>query len=169
MLGKNTLDAIYKLYVHDLYYYLLSLSKDKSIAEDILQDTFYSAFLHFESCPKERVKSWLFTIAHNSYIDYLRRNKKSIAKEDVFFNTVADAINIEKGYLVQEELEEITKIIDTLPPKQKQAILLCDFEELSYREAAEKMGIGLSYYKVLVFRARQVIRQKMKGVETDER
>lgn len=59
----------------DVYYYLLSLSKNQHLAEDLLQDTFYRAFVHFESCPTERVKSWLFTIAHNAFIDYLRKNK----------------------------------------------------------------------------------------------
>ncbi|MCR1898406.1 sigma-70 family RNA polymerase sigma factor [Irregularibacter muris] len=166
---ENSLDDIYKLYINDLHYYLLSLCKDKYIVEDILQDTFYKAYLHFESCPKERVKSWLFTIAHNAYIDYLRKNKRSIPREDLFFHQVEGNTNIEQEYLAKENLGEIESIIKTLPIRQRQAIHFCDFEELSYKEGAEKMRISLSYYKVLVFRARQAIREKMKGRGKDER
>lgn len=56
---------------------------------------------------------------------------------------------------MQEKLKEINYFIDRLPENQKQAILLCDFNGLSYKEASEIMNISLSYFKVLLFRARQ--------------
>ncbi|MGO4543962.1 RNA polymerase sigma factor [Paenibacillus sp. 2TAB23] len=54
-------------------------------------------------------------------------------------------------------------MIDRLPDKQKQALLLHDWQELSYVESADIMGIGLSHYKVLLFRARQTLKLLQKG------
>lgn len=162
---KNTLDKIYQGFMEDIYYYLLSLCKNKHIAEDVMQETFFRAYLYFEDCPYNRIKPWLFRVAHNAYIDFIRKNKKNHMKSNDFFNTIADYKTPEDKLLMKEQYQEIWNIIENMPEKQKQAILLCDFNDLSYKEAAEIMDVSLSYMKVLLFRARQSIRNQVERNE----
>ena len=56
---KNSLDELYELYVADIYRYLRSLCQDHHAAEDLMQETFYRAYLYLEDCNEERIKHWL--------------------------------------------------------------------------------------------------------------
>lgn len=165
---KNTLDDIYKTYMNDVYRYLLSKCCNKDIAEDIMQETFYRAYLYFEDCPNKGIKPWLFRVAHNTYIDYLRKNNRSHIKDNEFFNGLSDYKTPEDKILVNETIKDITKIIENMPQKQKDAILLCDFNGLSYKEASDIMKVSLSYFKVLLFRARQHIKSNIERNESYE-
>lgn len=157
---KQTIDYIYQSFMIDVYRYLLSLCQDSYIVEDIVQETFFRAYLHIESCPKNGVKPWLFKIARNVYIDFRRKNSRSYAEKTDFFNSKSDYRTPEDEVLMKEQLREINYLIDKMPENHKQAILLCDFNGMSYKEASEIMGVSLAHLKVLLFRARQRIRQK---------
>ena len=158
---KNTLDHIYESYMMDIYRYLLSLCGNSYVAEDIMQETFLRAYLHFEACTIENVKPWLFKIAHNAYIDYKRKECRSFAEENDFFNNISDSKTTEEQVLIKEQLKEISDLVEELPENYKQAILLCDYNALSYKDASDIMGVSLPRFKVLLFRARQNIRQKV--------
>lgn len=168
-MDKNSLDYIYNKFSKDVYYYLLSLCKDKYIAEDIMQDVFYKAYLYFEVCPYSNIKSWLFTVAKNCYIDYIRKNKKNILKESKYFDEIHSEKDIEKEIINKNEVKDTYKVLEKLSVKQRKAIILCDFKELSYKESAIIMNISLNYFKVLLFRARKAVRENMKGSEKSER
>lgn len=158
---KNSLDNIYKLHMKDIYRYLLSLSKNKEIAEDIMQETFYRAYLYLESCSDDSIKAWLFRVAHNTYVDYVRKNSRKQTINHEFFENLTDNKNPEKEVLIKDQINSILAIINTMPQKQKIAILLNDFKGLSYKEAASIMKVSISYFKVLLFRARQIIRKEL--------
>lgn len=156
---RKTIDDIYRSYIKDIYRYLLSLCHDHYLAEDMMQETFYRAYLYLEDCPEGKIKPWLFRVAHNAFVDFKRKDSRSQLKDGEFFKTISYSRTPEDELLAREQFEEIDAVIDCLPEKQRQAILLCDFYDMSYREAAEIMDISLAHFKVLVFRARQKIRQ----------
>lgn len=81
----NSLESVYQYYVKDVYRYLYSLSYDHHAAEDLVQEAFYRAYLFLEDWKDERIKPWLFRIAHNAYVDYQRKASRSIVKDAVFF------------------------------------------------------------------------------------
>lgn len=162
-MDKNSLDYIYKLHAKDVYYYLLSLCKDKYIAEDIMQDVFYKSYLYFEVLPDKDIKAWLFIVAKNSYIDYTRKNKRRILKENDYFNDMGNLDDLEREVINKDELKDIKNIIEKLPKKQRQAIILCDFKNFTYKESAKIMNISLNYFKILLFRARKAVKENMKG------
>ena len=80
----NSLESVYQYYVKDVYRYLYSLSSDHHAAEDLVQETFYRAYLFLENWKDERIKPWLFRVAHNAYVDYQRKASRSIVKDAVF-------------------------------------------------------------------------------------
>lgn len=159
----NNLDDLYMLYMKDVYRYLLFLCNDHYTAEDLVQETFTRAYLYLEQYEGEKVKPWLFRVAHNAFIDATRKTKRSIPHDDRFFIAkLSSEDSPELKLLLQERLSELGDAIAKLPEKQRQALLLHDWHELTYQESADVMGIGLSYFKVLLYRARQSLRHTHK-------
>lgn len=161
---KESIDSIYNHYFRDIYRFLLSLSKDHYTAEDLVQETFFRAHLNIEHYEGETVKSWLFSVAYRAYIDYYRKHKRMVVKEQGFFSNLFDQKKAPLDSLVtKEEIEEIVILLESLPEKHKLAVLLHDFHGLSQAEAAEVMNIRRSHFKVLLFRGRQAIRRRKAG------
>ncbi|ASA19624.1 sigma-70 family RNA polymerase sigma factor [Paenibacillus donghaensis] len=155
----QTLDEIYQQYVQDIYRYLRSLCQDHHAAEDLMQETFYRAYMYLEDCKDEKIKPWLFRVAYNAWVDYTRKEKRSIVQGEGYFQGLAHPETTEGTLLRQERWEEMTVDVSQLPERQRHALLLHDWHGLSYREAADIMEVGLSQYKILIFRARQQLRE----------
>lgn len=154
----KTLEDIYRLYLPDIFRYLYLLCHDYYLAEDLVSETFYRAFLFLEDCPVEKVKPWLFKVAYHAFIDFQRKNSRVLLKDNSFFEQIKDRDAPDEMIIKRERMREIANVVNRLPENQKQAILLHDFGEIPYKEAAEIMNVNLSYFKVLLFRARQKIR-----------
>lgn len=164
----NSLDVHYQSYVHDIYRYLRSLCRNHHLAEDLTQETFYRAYLYLEDCREDKIKPWLFRVAYNAFIDHTRKARRSITTEADYFQALPHPETTEDVLLRQEHMEEIALSVEGLPAAQRHALLLHDFHGLSYQEAANIMDVGLSNYKILIFRARQKLREaerRMNGHE----
>jgi RNA polymerase sigma-70 factor, ECF subfamily len=161
---KENLDDIYKIYFHEIYRFLLSLCNDHHLAEDLVQETFLRAYLYLENYNGDKVKTWLFTVAHNTFIDHYRKHKKTVVKEQSFFLSYLDKRKaLVDAIVIQEEVQEIINILKDLPEKHKYAVLLHDFHGFLYNEAAQVMNVKQSHFKVLLFRGRQAIRHRKGG------
>ncbi|MBW4083497.1 sigma-70 family RNA polymerase sigma factor [Paenibacillus sp. S150] len=164
----KSLDELYQNYVRDIYTYLRSLCHDHHLAEDLTQETFFRAYLYLENCPEDKIRPWLFRVAYNAFVDYIRKARRSISKDADYFNKLAHPETTEGTLLRQERLEETALSVDGLPERQRHALLLHDVYGMTYLEAAEIMEIGLSQYKMLVFRARQSLRSDRRRRNGDE-
>ncbi|MDR9855994.1 sigma-70 family RNA polymerase sigma factor [Paenibacillus sp. VCA1] len=171
MIKRSTLESVYRTYMPDVYRYLRSLCGDDAAAEDLVQETFYRAYLHLENYKDEKVKPWLFRVAYNAFVDMKRKESRSIASSDAWFHRLPDddRKGPESMLLRQESHDRLTEWILKLPEMQKQALILADLHQFSYREGAEIMGITLSHFKILLFRARQQLRKTREREEQDER
>nr|WP_155667610.1 sigma-70 family RNA polymerase sigma factor [Ornithinibacillus caprae] len=155
---------MYLLYFKDIYRFLLSLTNDHYTAEDLVQETFFRAYLYLEKFHAGNVKTWLFTVAHRAFVDYYRKHKRIDVKEEDFFRTRFEQKQTTEAIVVlQEDILEIRKLLKDLPEKHKFAVLLHDFHELTYDEAAQVMNVKKSHFKVLLFRGRQAIRNRKVG------
>ncbi|WP_028552424.1 sigma-70 family RNA polymerase sigma factor [Paenibacillus sp. UNC451MF] len=157
---RQTLDNIYHMYVKDVYRYLISLCRDHHAAEDLVQETFYRAYLYLDHCKDEKVKPWLLRVAYNAFIDSHRKERRTTPTGALFFSKLSDTQTPDELVLRKELWDDIGDTISALPDNQKQAILLHDFHDLSYQEAADIMEIRLSHFKILLYRARQSLRQR---------
>lgn len=160
---KDSFDEIYRSYFNEINCYLISLCLDHHLAEDILQETFFRAYLYFEDCESENIRAWLYKVAYNAFIDFTRKQKKVAIKDDAFFKELPGGNTPEDKLIRKEKWTRVALHIASLPEKQKQAILLHDFSGLSYQDAADIMEVTLGYYKILIYRARQAIRSEGKG------
>ncbi|MFD1608519.1 sigma-70 family RNA polymerase sigma factor [Oceanobacillus luteolus] len=153
------IEEVFEDYLDDIYRYLFSLCKDHHLVEDLLQETFYRAFININDLNVNNVKPWLFKVSHNLLIDYFRKNKRNILIDEEQLQMMESGTNIEENILKDEMIKNILKVINGLPLKQKTAILLCDFHELSYEECAEVMGISLASFKSSLHRGRRKVRR----------
>lgn len=149
-----TIDEIYQLYMNDVYRFLLSMTKDKHLAEDLLQETFIRAYIHIHSYDHSKVKPWLFQVARNAFIDYVRKHKKEVTiSDDIIASLFQAAV---KSPAHQIELKEVLSVyMAQLPDNYREALDLYYLKELNYKEASRKMNITEANFKSILFRARQ--------------
>lgn len=125
-----------------LFGYLLRFSGDKVTAEDLFQETLIKAWTGFKRYnEKNRFSSWLFTIAHNVALDFLRKNKNvfhSIYEKEV--SGLQSNDDIIKTVEEKEIKNMINGLVMTLPEKQKNVFLLRQHGELTFREISKITG-----------------------------
>lgn len=158
-------EEIYNMYFKDVYYFTLSLCKDKHIAEDITSETFLKAI---ESIDKFKgnsdIRVWLFQIAKNSYYSYLRKDKKTAHSDDFleFTEDTNASANIEHKIIDEEDSKRIHKLLHDLKEPYKEVFTLRIFGELSFKQIGELFGKTDNWACVTFHRAKKKIRDQMK-------
>lgn len=154
-------EKIYSIYFKDVYYFLLSLSKDKEVAEDITSETFFKALKNIENFRGDSsIKTYLFQIAKNSYFDYLRKNKKIVSIDD-FKSIEKDSINTEDEFLEREESAYLRNLVETLKEPHKSIIKLRIWEELSFKDIGTVYGKSENWACVTFHRAKKILKNKL--------
>lgn len=149
-----TIDEIYQMYMNDVYRFLLSMTKDKHLAEDLPQETFMRAYIHIHSYDHSKVKPWLFQVARNAFIDYVRKHKKEVTISDDLIGSLFQ--NAVQSPAHQVEIKEVlTGYMSELPDNYREALTLYYLKELNYKEASHIMNISEANFKSVLFRARQ--------------
>lgn len=157
---NSSMDLIYREYKNDVYRYLFYLCRDHHNAEDLMQETFCRACGKLNEFEGKKTKAWLLRVAHNAYIDRLRKESRSSSYENEFFYNVASEDTPEESLISVESREELFKMLSLLPPNQQHAVLLYDIHGFTYQESADLMGVALSHFKILLYRARQRLRKE---------
>ncbi len=131
-----------------LYRFVLKNISDSEKSRDIIQDCFEKMWVHRENIDAEKVKAYLFTTAHHTMIDYIRKAKHESSLD---WKKVAEPVS-HHGYTdLQEVLHEA---VQRLPEIQRSVVMLRDYEGYSYREISEITGITEAQVKVYIYRAR---------------
>ncbi|MEN9304728.1 MAG: hypothetical protein RL264_3157 [Bacteroidota bacterium] len=139
-----------------LFRFALSFLKNQEEAEDIVQDVFEKLWVNREKIEVEKVKSWLFTCAHNAMINWI--NKK--ARLSVMENESLP-VQSSTDRMAFESEQVIDHIVGILPPLQRSILLLRDLEGYAYDEIGEMLHISESQVKVYLFRARMKIKRQL--------
>lgn len=155
----DSLEKVYREYQLDVYRYLLGLCKDHHTAEDLAQETFCRAFIHLDKSEHDKVKPWLFRVAYHAFIDKTRKDSRQTTYDTDYFRMLPDKDTPETRFMVTEHKAELNERLCRLTDEQQEAIRLYDLHGYSYREAAEMMGMKLSRYKIVLYRARQKLKQ----------
>jgi len=153
-----TIEYLYKEYKNDVYYYLMSLTHDKSLSEDLTSETFLSAIKSLPAFKgNSTIKTWLFGIARNKWYEHLKREKRAVTQESLLeIYTKAD-VNMEESAINKECLRRIYEFLEEQSITQR-GILLMRVEGYSFCEIAEKYGVSESSARVIEFRLRNKIR-----------
>src|SRR5699024_5976707 len=107
------LDDLYQYYFYDIYRFLLSLSNDHNVAEDLLQEKVFLSYLYLENYNDEHVKTWLFIVARNVFIDHYRKQKRTIIKDQPFFKQYHDKDKLPlEQIMLNENVRDIKKWLE---------------------------------------------------------
>ncbi len=155
-----------------VYHVIYKIVRDKETAHDLVQDTFMKAFSSLASYRSEfRFSTWLYKIAANCSIDYLRKKKINAMSLDQQLETKDGTVGIEVpdySFHPGNELERkeqrfsIEEAIDSLPDKYKEVIIYRHKDDKSYEEIADLLNIPVGTVKARIFRARELLKKKLK-------
>ncbi|RLD46004.1 MAG: RNA polymerase sigma factor [Bacteroidetes bacterium] len=136
-----------------VYRFILKSLRDADTAKDIVQDAFTKMWIKRKNVDGNKAKSYLFTAAYHTMIDYIRKDRKGnvddgfLERELVEYNSYSD---------IQEVLKDA---LEKLPEVQKSVILLRDYEGYNYKEIGEIVGLNESQVKVYIYRARVALKK----------
>ena len=139
-----------------MYGYCIKFLQSKSDADDIVQDVFEKLWNNRKKVDFEKSKSWLFTTAHNTMLNFIKRRNR-LAYVDEVRSESADRCKIHQFEL----MEIVEKSLSILPPIQKSIILLRDLEGYDYKEISQILALTESQVKVYLFRARNKMKKKL--------
>lgn len=129
-------------------------------AEEIVQEALLRLWRQSAKWqPNGQVSTWLHQVAYRLAVDALRRQRPSVAIETVEADLGDDDAPAPDTRLMRmEEVAAVRAAVDKLPDRQRDALILCHFQELSQAEAAAVMGIGEAAYESLLARGRRRLR-----------
>lgn len=161
---KFDIEQIYNEHFKAVYKYLICLTHNKEIAEDLTQETFCKAIDNIESFDgKCKMSSWLCTIAKNLWINELYKNTRTEGFTEK--NEIDDRTNIEEDFIKKQEITTLYKQISKLEEPIKDIFYLRLFGNLSFKEIGEILGRGEVWARVNFYRGKQ----KIKEVDDNEK
>jgi RNA polymerase sigma factor (sigma-70 family) len=144
-------------YLDDAYRFARSLAREETAAQDIVQDAFLRAIRGFEGC-RGNEKPWLFTIVRNCYRDWIRtKGPKPASFEDDSPPDVLTSESTESQLIRVEDIANVRDAVGALPEPFREAIVLREFEELTYREISTITGAPIGTVMSRLARGRAML------------
>ena len=167
-----------KIYREPLYLMLLKMTNDPVEADDLTIEAFGKAFrsLHLYT-PTHAFSTWLFTIASNNCIDFIRKKRlRTISLNSMCTNRDDEATdysipsedhNPEEEIIKEQKINMMRQVVQLLKPRYRKLVELRYFKEYSYEEIAAEMDLPLGTVNAQLFRAREFLYQILKGNESN--
>lgn len=157
-----------KNYRDSLYFMLLKMTNNPQDAEDLTIEAFGKAFKNLHQyTPDFAFSTWLFRIASNNCIDYMRKQKRRLIslnsmeggddKRELADQVPSDTLDPEETYIREQKLETMRMVVEKLKPHYRQLIELRYFKEYSYEEIATELDLPIGTVKAQLFRARDFL------------
>lgn len=164
----NAYNELVKRYKDRLLNFVFRYFNNREQAEDVVQDTLIKLYTHASYYKNiAKFSTWIFTIAKNNALTELRKNKRkqtdSLWTEDgkvIDINSKEQSLDIK----VQNEIaiDQLNKFLDEIPENFRMAVVLRDFQELSYDEISKILEIPIGTIKSRINRGRIQLAEKMK-------
>ena len=153
---------------NELYRLALRITLNPAEAEDVVQDTLIKVWDKRDQWNEiDSIEAFSLVICRNLALDKNKRkgHDNLSIEEETNIEPVASASNPLEQTLQNDRIEQVRRLINELPEKQRSCIQLRDFEGKSYKEVAEVLGITEEQVKVNIFRARQTIKQRFEKLD----
>ncbi len=160
-------------YRDSLYFTMLKMTKNPHDAEDLTIEAFGKAFKNLDKyTPNYAFSTWLFKIATNNCIDFMRNRSKTAqvidgstdkSNDDVPTRVAAKTLDPEEYIIKKQKIELMHEVIDKLKPHYRKLIELRYFKEYSYEEIVNELGLPLGTVKAQLFRAREFLFNVLKN------
>lgn len=165
--NEGAYKQLVKKYERPIFFHIKKMIKENDVLEDLVQEIFIKAFHNLSTYSNEYAFStWLYRIATNHSIDYLRKKKLQTLSINDPYKTKDGEIEIQlpdstyeadAGVIKKERKAIVNEAIDSLPEKYREVIKMRHMEEMSYQEIAEELDLPLGTVKAHIFRAREIL------------
>jgi RNA polymerase sigma-70 factor (ECF subfamily) len=173
------MEELFARFQKPLFNFFYRMVSRRETAEDLVQDTFLKVcrFGHSFRGSEAKFTTWLYSVAGNQCRDYLRhcsRRPETTSDENLESNHGDETADppMEAGnssvedHMIRLELRSLLEeAISALPEKERSAIVLREYQGMEYREIADALGCPIGSVKVLIFRARQRLRERLKDLQ----
>ncbi|MCK4656684.1 MAG: sigma-70 family RNA polymerase sigma factor [candidate division Zixibacteria bacterium] len=157
-----------------IFHVVMKIVRNREEAQDLVQETFMKAFNALASYRSEyRFSTWLYKIAANCAIDFIRKKRiealsldKPIETKDgrVEFEVPDSSWNPEQDLVRKQKLKSIEEAIDSLPDKYREVIIYRHKDDKPYEEIADILKVPVGTVKARIFRARELLKKKLKPI-----
>jgi RNA polymerase sigma-70 factor (ECF subfamily) len=163
-------------YKDSIYYMLLKMVNNRDDAEDLTIEAFGKAFRNIRQyTPDYAFSTWLFKIATNNCIDFIRKKRKLMLSidrgfenedgQDVALEIKSDGPGPDDSLMKKQKIMMMRDVVDKLKPRYRRLVELRYYNELSYEEISDELKLPLGTVKAQLFRAREFLYQIMKNSE----
>lgn len=147
--------------------YLLKMTMNEAVTEDIVQETMMKAILNIKKYkPKGKFSTWLITIATNFYRDKLRKDKRIVFGDDYLTHEAAN--DLEQSVMNKMDIEKINSILHKLPEGKRMIFILKHYYGYDYKEISEIVKCPIGTVRSRLHYCVKEIKLQLKGVEDDE-
>lgn len=153
-IGNNhAFDELLRRHRKNVYNYIFFIIKNREMAEDVFQDTLVKAIINIKQgryIENGKFKAWIMRIAHNLIIDYFRleRNENTVSNDEMEVDLLNDAtlcdITIEDKMVWSQILTDVKRLIEYLPDNQREVLEMRYYQDLSFKEIADQIGISIN-------------------------
>ncbi len=170
--AKNGSQAAYaelmERYRESVYFTMFKMVKNTDDADDLTIEAFGKAFNRLEQySPSFAFSTWLFKIASNNCIDFIRKKRIKVTSMDtgftrdngeiIYFDAKSNTQNPEEAIIQSQKVKMMRNLVSKLKPRYRELVELRYFDELSYEEIAETLNLPLGTVKAQLFRARDFL------------
>lgn len=173
---QKAYEELFKRYKDAIYFMLLKMVHNKVDAEDLTFEAFGKAFRNLKQySPKFAFSTWLFKIASNNCIDFLRKRNNNTVSIDgserddsdksYVMTLVSDGLNPEQTIVKEQEARIMRQKVSLLKERYRRLVELRYFKEYSYEEIADELNLPLGTVKAQLFRARELLLKSLQNSE----
>lgn len=144
-----------------IFKYLIKMTRDASLAEELTQETFFRAYMNYASLRnKEKTSIWLCQIAKNTYFAWYNEQKKTDSLD--CSTMVSDGKDIEDEYIQKELSQKALFCLHELEEPHKEVFMLSEFGGFSLKDISLVFGKSESWARVTFYRAKQKLSERMR-------
>jgi RNA polymerase sigma factor, sigma-70 family len=171
---QKAYEELFKRYKDAIFFMLLKMVNNKNDAEDLTFEAFGKAFRNIRQySPKYAFSTWLFKIASNNCIDFLRKKRgntisidgKDDAENERTITLESSGLNPEQEFVKKQKAKIMRTEVGKLKERYRRLIELRYFEEFSYEEIAQELKLPIGTVKAQLFRARELLFNNLKDSE----
>ncbi len=145
--------------------FAMSLSRNDAQADDLVQDTVLKAWTNFDKFQEgTNMRAWLFTILRNTFYSQRRKAAREVEDSD---GAMVERLSVKPDHDGRLQMADFRTALDTLPPEQREVLILVGALQYSYEEAAEVCGVKVGTVKSRLNRGREALSVAM-GLNDDE-
>lgn len=159
---ESAFGELLDMYSENLIFFINRYVHNVAVAQELSEDVFVELLIHKRRYNfKTSLKTYIFTIARNKAVDYIRKCARHPECAYEYIETESDRLTIEDEFLKKEQERELHKAIDKLNDDHKTVLHLIYFEDMSYEQAGKVMKKKRKQIENLVYRAKQALRKEL--------